>query len=120
MPRTQRERRISATGALGFVPRFQCFFESRHGSMLDRIRRRREQRCSLMEQATRLRLERNQVCGEFEKMLSSCLGKGVVDTLCAKMMMGSDTFQQYLSLLSSKERASIERVREKESLQVWR
>ena len=29
------------------------------------------------------------------------------------MMMGSDTFRQYLNLLSSKERASIERVREK-------
>ena len=47
-------------------------------------------------------------------MLNSCLGKGIVDTGCAKMMMGSDTFQQYLSLLSSKERASFERwVREK-------
>ena len=29
------------------------------------------------------------------------------------MMMGSDTFRQYLNLLSSKERAAIERVREK-------
>ena len=46
-------------------------------------------------------------------MLSSCPGKGIVDTGCAKMMMGSDAFQQYLSLLSSKERASFERVREK-------
>ena len=46
-------------------------------------------------------------------MLNSCPGKGVVDTCCAKMMLGSDTFQQYLSLLSSKERAFIERVSEK-------
>ena len=33
----------------GDEPRFQCFFESRHGSMLERIRRRREQRSSLLE-----------------------------------------------------------------------
>ena len=46
-------------------------------------------------------------------MLNSCLGKGIVDTGCAKMMMGSDTFRQYVNLLSSKARASIERVREK-------
>ena len=46
-------------------------------------------------------------------MLNSCLGKGIVDTGCAKMMMGSDTFQQYLGLLNSKERASIVKVREK-------
>ena len=97
----------------GDEPQFQGFFESRHSSMLDRIRRRREQRCSLLEKAKRLRLERNQVCGEFETMLNSCPGKGIVGTGCAKMMMGSDTFQQYLSLLSSKERASIERVLEK-------
>ena len=80
-----------------------------HGS----IRGRREQRCSLLEKAERLRLERNQVCGEFEKMLNSCPGQGIVDTGCSKMMMGSDTFQQYLSLLSSKERAFIERMRER-------
>ena len=30
-------------------PRFQCSCENRHGSTLDRIRRRREQRCSLLE-----------------------------------------------------------------------
>ena len=46
-------------------------------------------------------------------MLNSCLGKGIVDTGCAKTMMGSDTFQQYLNLLSSKVQASIERVRGK-------
>ena len=53
------------------------------------------------------------MCGEFETMLNSCPGKGVVDTACAKMMMGSETFQQYLGLLKSEERASIEKVREK-------
>ena len=58
----------------GDEPRFQCFFESRHGSRLERIRRRREQRCSLLDNAKKLRLER--------------------DTGCAKMMMGSDTLQQ--------------------------
>ena len=46
-------------------------------------------------------------------MLHSCPGRGLVDTGCAKMMMGSETCRQYLKLLSSKERASIERVREK-------
>ena len=65
----------------GNEPRFQCFF-ARHGSLFDRIRRRREQRCSLLEKAKELRLERNRICGE-------------------------------LNLLSSKQRASIERVREK-------
>ena len=46
-------------------------------------------------------------------MLNSCPGTGIVDTVCAKMMMGSGTFQQYLGLLNSKEQASIEKVREK-------
>ena len=46
-------------------------------------------------------------------MLNSCPGQGIVNTGCAKMMMGSDTFRLYVKLLSSKERASIERVREK-------
>ena len=78
--------------------------------MFDRIRRRREQRCSLLEKARQLKLERNRVCGEFETMLNSCPVKGIVDTGCAKMMTGSDTFRQYLNLLSSKER----------SFQVWR
>ena len=96
----------------GNEPRFQCFF-GRHGSLLDRIRRRREQHWSLLEKAKKLRLERNRVCGESETMLNSCLGKGIVDNGCAKMMIGSDTFRQYLNLLSSKERTSIERVREK-------
>ena len=53
------------------------------------------------------------VCGEFETILNSCSGKGIVDTGCAKIMMGSDTFQQYLGLLNPKERASIEKLREK-------
>ena len=81
--------------------------------MFDRIRRRREQRCALLEKARKLRLERNRVCGEYETMLNSCPGEGIVDTGCAKMMMGSDTFRQYLNILSSKERASIKREREK-------
>ena len=72
----------------GNEPRSQCFFE-RHGSLLDRIRRHREQRCSLLEKARKLRLERNRVCGESETMLNSCPGEGIVDTGCAKMMMGS-------------------------------
>ena len=55
-------------------PRFHCFFE-RHGSVSDRIRRRREQRCSLLEKARQLKLERNRVCGEFETMLNSFPGK---------------------------------------------
>ena len=46
-------------------------------------------------------------------MLNSSPGKGIIDTGCAKMMMGSDTFKQYLDLLSSKESASVEKVREK-------
>ena len=87
-------------------PRFQCFFE-RHASLFVRIRRRRrrDQRCSLLEKARKLRRERNRVCGEFETMLNSCPSKGIVDTGCAKMMMGSDTFRQYLNLLSSKRNA---------------
>ena len=44
----------------GDEPRFQCFFESRHGSMLDRIRRR----CSLLKKSKRLRLDRKQVSSE--------------------------------------------------------
>ena len=94
----------------GDEPRFQCFFESRHGSMLERIRRRREQSCSLLDEAKKLRLERNQVCGEFEIVLNSCSGKGIVDSGCAKVMIGSGTFYQYLGILKSKERASIEKV----------
>ena len=68
---------------------------------------------SLLEKAQKLRMERNQVCGELETMLNSCPGKGIVDPGCAKMMMGSDTFQQYLGLLNPKARASTEKVREK-------
>ena len=96
----------------GNEQRFLCFFE-RHGSLVDKIRKRRQHRCSLLEIARKLRLERNRVCGEFETMLNSCPGKGIVNTGCAKMMIGSDTFRRYLKLLSSKERASIERAREK-------
>ena len=108
-PRKRGNRRTSVTGAPGNEPRFQYFFE-RHGSLFDRIRRRREQRCSLLDKAWKLRLERNRVCGKFETMLNSSPGERIVDTGCAKMIMGSDTFRQYLNLLSSKERASIETV----------
>ena len=97
----------------GNESRFQSFFE-RHGSLFDRIRRSREQSCSLLGKARKLRLERNRVCGEFETMLNSYPAKGIVGTGCAKMMMGnSDTFRQYLNLLKPKKRASIERAREK-------
>ena len=97
----------------GDESRFQWSFESRHGSMLERIRRRREQRYSLLDKPKKLGLERNQVCGEFETLLNSCPEKGIVDTCCAKMM-GSDAFQRYLGVLHSKERASIEKVPEKD------
>ena len=96
----------------GNESRCQCFFE-KHNSLLDRGCRRCEQPCSKLEKARKLRLERNRFCGEFETMLNSCPGRRVVDTGRAKMMMGSDTLRQYLNLLGSKERASIERVREK-------
>ena len=46
-------------------------------------------------------------------MWNSCLGKGIVDTGCAKDNDGISTFQQYLGLLNSKERASIVKVRER-------
>ena len=100
------------TGALETNHVASVFFE-KHNSLLDRGCRRCEQPCSKLEKARKLRLERNRVCGEFETMLNSCPGKGVVDTRRAKMMMGSDALRQYLNLLSSKERASIETVREK-------
>ena len=93
--------------------RFQCFFESKHCSLLDRIRKRREQRCPLLEKAKKQKIERERAIGEYEAMLNSGPGKGIIDTGCAKMMMGSDTFKQYLDLLTSKERASVEKVREK-------
>ena len=51
--------------------------------------------------------------GEYEAMLNSSPGKGIIDTGCAKMMIGSDTFERCLDLLTSKERASVEKVREK-------
>ena len=95
--------------------RFLCFFESKHWSLLDRIRTRREQRCSLLEKAKKQKIERERAIGEYEAMLNSSPGKGIIDPGCAKMMMGSDTFKQYLDLLTSKERASVEKVREKNS-----
>ena len=53
------------------------------------------------------------MCGQFEALLNSCPRKGVVDTGCAQMLMRSATFPQYLGILNSRERASIEKVREK-------
>ena len=95
--------------------RFLCFFESKHCSLLDRIRKRREQRCSLLEKAKKQKIERERAIGEYEAMLNSSPGKGVIDTGCAKMvmMMGSDAFKQYLDLLTSNERESVEKEREK-------
>ena len=63
-------------------------------------------------------MEGNRVVAEYEAMLNSSPGQGIIDTGCAKMMMGSDTFKQYLGLMSSKERASIEKVREKNRFRV--
>ena len=57
------------------------------------IRKRREQRCSLQEKAKKQRMERERASGEYEAMLNSSPGKGIIDTGCAKMMMGSDTCQ---------------------------
>ena len=73
--------------------RFLCFFESKHCSLLDRIRKRREQRRSLLEKAMKQRIERERAIGEYEAMLNSSPGKGIIDTGCAKMMMGLDIFQ---------------------------
>ena len=83
--------------------RFLCFFNSKHCSLLERIRKR----------AKKQRMERERASGECEAMLNSSPGKGIIETGCAKMMMGSDTFWQNLVLLSSKKRASVEKVREK-------
>ena len=58
-------------------------------------------------------MERERASGEYEAMLNSSPGRGIIDTGCAKMMIGSDTFKQYLDLLTSKKRASVEKVREK-------
>ena len=58
-------------------------------------------RCTLLEKAKKQRMQRNRVTDEYEAMLNSSPGKGIIDTGCAKMMMGSDTFKQYLDLLSS-------------------
>ena len=71
-----------------------CVFESKHCSLLERIRKRREQRCSLLEKAKKQRMERDRVIGEDEAMLNSSPGTGIIDTGCAKMVMGSDTFQK--------------------------
>ena len=110
LPRKRREKRISATGTLG---RTSVSLRVDTAPCLTGFADAVNNAVHCWKKAKRLRLERNQVCGEFETMLNSCPGKGIVGTGCAKMMMGSDTVQQLLSLLSLKERASIERVREK-------
>ena len=46
--------------------RFLCFFESKHCSLLARIRKLREQRCSLLEKAKKQRMERERAIGEYE------------------------------------------------------
>ena len=68
--------------------RFLCFFESKHCSLLDKIRKRREQRRSLLEKAKKQRVEGERAIGEYEAMLNSS-----PDTGCAKMMMGIRHFQ---------------------------
>ena len=75
------------------------FFESRHCYLLNWIRRRCEQSCSMLEEARKQRMEQNRVNGEYEAMLNSSLGKVIIDTGCAKLMTGSDTFKQCLGLL---------------------
>ena len=65
-------------------------------------------------------MERERAIGEYEAMLNSSPVNGIIDTGCARMMMGPDTFKEYLDLLSSKERASDEQVRGEEPFQVRR
>ena len=96
------ERLTSVTGSPQHESRFLCFCESKHCSLLERLRKRREQRCSLLEKAKKQRMERARAIGEYEAMLNSSPGKGIIYTGCAKMMLGSDTFKQCLDLLSSK------------------
>ena len=79
----RREWRTSVTGALETNHDSSVSLRG-HGSVFDRIGRRREQRCSLLEKARQLKLERNRICGEFKTMLNSCPGKGIVDTGCAQ------------------------------------
>ena len=90
-------RRTSVTGALETNDDSSVSFRVNTAPCLTGFADR-EQRCSLLEKARKLRLERIRVCGEFETMLNSCPGKGIVGTGCAKMMLGSDTFQQHLNL----------------------
>ena len=84
------------TGSPQHESRFLCFFESEHCFLLERIRKRRKQRCSLLEKAKKQKMERERANGEYEAMLNSSTGKGIIDTRCAKVMMGSDTFKQIL------------------------
>ena len=57
--------------SLGDEPRFQCFFESRHDSVLERIRRCREQRSLFAaEKGKKTELGGQSGCGEFETMLN--------------------------------------------------
>ena len=70
-PRKQRKRLISVTGAHNMNRVLLCFFESKHCSFLDRIRKRREQRCSLLAKAKKQRMERERAIGDYEAMLNS-------------------------------------------------
>ena len=112
-PRKLRERLISVTGAHSMnrvfctssrVSTALCWtgYANAENSVVLYWRERRNRK-----------FERERAIGEYEAMLNSSLGKGIIDTGCAKMMMGSDTFKQYLDLLTSKERASVEKVLEK-------
>ena len=109
-PRKLRERLIYVTGAHSMN---RVFCASSRGSLLEKIRKRREQRCSLLEKAKKQKMERERAIGECEAMLNSSPGKGIIDTGRAQIMMGSDTFKQHLDLLTSRERASVEKVRER-------
>ena len=85
--RWKRERRISGSGVLETSHVFSLSSRSRHGwkgfadAMNNVVPCWRRQK--------KLRMERNQFCGEFETMLNSCPGKGIVGTGCAKSKRSS-------------------------------
>ena len=60
--------------------RFLCFFKSKHCSLLDRIRKRREQRRSLLEKAKKQKIERERAIGEYGATPNSSPGNGIIDT----------------------------------------
>ena len=107
--RKLREKLISVTGTHSMNPVFcvssrvstaLCWtgFANAENSVVHCWRKRRNRKLSV-----------NVPLVSMKQMLNSSPGKGITDTGCAKMMMGSDTFKQYLDLLTSKER----KVREK-------